>query len=145
MSVIAWRDGIIAADKMMTETGLHNVCTKIFKINDNEVLSFAGEIAQGLILVEWYKNGKKEEDWPKFQLTDDWTRLIVASAAGVLIYDNHPVAIPIEDEFQAWGCGRDYAMGALSMGASAREAAEVACTHNVYCGNGLDIFNLRDL
>jgi ATP-dependent protease HslVU (ClpYQ) peptidase subunit len=49
----------------------------------------------------------------------------------------------VEDPFMAWGSGRDFALGAMAMGATAREAVAVACRFNVYCGNGIDAFDLK--
>lgn len=45
------------------------------------------------------------------------------------------------DRFMAWGSGRDFAMGAMEMGASAYRAVEVAIRHSTGCGYGIDLFD----
>ena len=144
MSVIAWDGKSIVADKMMTEGDFHSVATKLYKLDHGVIVGFAGDLAQGLMLMDWYTGGQKKDDFPKFQATDEWTRLIVVKEKRLFIYDKLPVPIPIRDEYHAFGCGRDYAIGAMAMGATAREAVEITCKHSVYCGNGIDEFALNE-
>lgn len=43
---------------------------------------------------------------------------------------------------EAWGSGRDFALGALSMGATAKEAAQIACKHSTTCGGKIHTFTI---
>ena len=45
----------------------------------------------------------------------------------------------VEDQFAAWGSGRDFALTAMHLGKSAREAVEIACLFENGCGNGVDV------
>lgn len=143
MSVIAWDGKSIVADKMMTNEGMQSIATKLFKLNSGEIAAFTGDLCEGLALIDWYNNGHKKEDWPEFQTMENFTRMVVATSDGIVFYDQLPVAVKIQDKFHAWGSGRDYAMGAMSMGATAMEAVEIACKHSIHCGNGVDSFKLE--
>lgn len=144
MSVIAWDGKSIVADKMASLCGMQSKVTKLFKLNDGKIGGVVGDLAQGLVLVEWYNNGRDEKSWPAFQKDDDFTYLIVADSDGVVFYEQQPIAIKVEDEFHAWGSGCGYAMAAMYMGADAKKAVEVACHFDSYCGNGIDEFILSE-
>ena len=95
------------------------------------------------MMLKWYREGADVLRWPKFQDTDAWIVLIVATKHGAFYYENQPVPIPVECPYQAWGSGRDYAIGALDMGACAVRAVEAACKHDAGCGNGIDLLRVR--
>lgn len=143
MSVIAWDGKIIAADKQATNSSMRAKCTKAKRIGDY-VYAFAGDLECGLAMIDWHVNGANKEDWPKFQEDPDrWTRLVVADATGCVSYEMVPIAVPVESEFLAWGSGRDFAMGAMGMGATAKEAVEIANMFSTDCGFGVDWFELK--
>lgn len=144
MSVIAWDGKSIVADKRATCCGMQSTGTKAFRLSDGKIGAFTGDLAHGLILVEWYNNGRDEKSWPEFQKADDYTIFIVADSDGAVFYEKQPVALKCEDAFHAWGSGRDYAMAAMFVGANAKKAVEVACHYDVYCGNGIDEFSLNE-
>ncbi len=143
MSIIAYDGKMIAADKRGTTHGMSMTITKLIALPvDGEFAAWTGDQDVGLTLIDWYVNGKDEKKWPEVQKTDDFTDLIIANANGCYFYQKYPRICKIEDEFMAWGSGRDYAMAAMAMGANAREAVVVAIKYNVYCGNGIDSFVL---
>lgn len=144
MSCIAWDGKSIVADKMATSCGMQAKTTKIFKLNDGKIAAFAGELSHGIILVEWYNGGMDKKSWPEFQKGDDFTQFMVAGSDGIVFYEHQPMAVKIEDDFHAWGSGRDYAMAAMHMGSNAKKAVEIACHYDIYCGNGFDEFVLNE-
>lgn len=138
MSTVAWDGKIIAADKMAVNCGLERKKSKLFK-HDNVVYAVTGELSEGLVLIQWHKDGADIEKYPKFQTPEDWTRLIVAEYGKITVYEAHPY--PTEEEpFMAWGSGRDFAMGAMEMGAGAVRAIEIASKHSCGTGLGVDYF-----
>ena len=143
MSIVAWDGKIMAADKICTSADMRVTTTKIVKLDDGTVLAWVGEQGGGFALTEWYKNGKKRCDWPSVQGTENWTRLIVADETGVSFYEREPFPQKVEEHFMAWGSGRDFAMGAMAMGASAKEAVEIASRFSISCGNGVDCFEVQ--
>lgn len=139
MSVIAWDGKSVAADKQATNATLRFTTTKLRQLGDGTVLGWTGEQSCGEALAAWYADGAIREKWPAFQAEKDgWCRLIVISATGVLVYEQQPFPVPVEDPFMAWGAGRDFAMGALACGASASDAVKVASRFDTSCGMGVD-------
>ena len=145
MSVIAWDGKTLAADRMATAGCMRKTATKIFKLESGEVLAFSGIVEQALVLMAWFKDGQDPAKWPAFQRKDgdDWTIMVVAYEVDELFtYQQEPVAQPVEDPYMAWGEGREFAMGAMAMGANARLAVEVTSRLCVSCGQGVDAFDL---
>ncbi len=144
MSVIAWDGKIIAADRMCCGNGIALTTTKIVRFN-NEVIAAAGSQDQFAALLYWYKNGAFLDKWPRFQEEEDnWTQLIVASKESVWVYGRYPYKFTHTDKIQAFGAGRELALGAMSMGANAIEAVRVACKFETSCGRGIDAYEFRD-
>jgi 20S proteasome alpha/beta subunit len=144
MSIVAWDGKTVAADKRACIADAAMTTTKIWKMDDGLIVATTGDLSFGIAMLQWFNNGEEEKDWPPFQSTDDWARLIIFDPlTRPYCYERQPVRQVVEDPFMAWGCGREFALGAMAMGATAREAVEVACRFNVYCGNGIDAFDLK--
>ena len=146
MSVIAFDGKIIAADKQATNNGLKVACTKLMRHNTSFngtqcIIGWTGSIDGGLMLQDWYLAGAKKDDWPKFQSTDDWVRLIVFDVE-LFFYETLPVKMRIEHPFMAWGHGRSFAMGAMAAGKNAIEAVEIASCLCDSCGCGVTWFSV---
>lgn len=137
MTVIAWDGKSIAADKQATNIDMRATTTKLKRLESGIVLGWTGGWDYALALVEWFE-GKRE--WPKFQEDKDkWSRLIVVENGIARMYEQETVPLIVEDPFMAWGSGRDFAMGAMAMGATAKEAVEVANRFCTSCGLGVDV------
>ena len=144
MSVVAWNSYALCTDKRASSHAIHTI-TKSKKVSDTTVAAWVGSQDQGLALCAWYEAGANPEDYPKFQSTDDWTSLIIATAHQCIVYNQVPYPIVIEEEFFAFGSGAAYALAAMSFGYSAYEAVEVANKFDNHCGNGIDMYVLEAL
>jgi hypothetical protein len=144
MTIIAWDGKSLAVDKVCVCSEMAFTVTKAKKVSETAVAAWTGDHEQGLALARWFKKGAFTTEWPKFQEGEKWTRLVLMDSSGVYCFERLPVRQYFEDPFMAWGSGRDYAMGAMAMGASAKQAAEIASQFNVYCGNGISVFSLND-
>lgn len=146
MTVIAWDGRSIAADKMMCVGDTPMATTKLRKVvfeGYEYVVGVTGGLDYGLALIDWWVKGADQEKWPAFQATDNWTRLIVVPPGSKPYwFERMPYPIECNDEFAAWGSGRELALGALAMGASAKEAVEVANRLGLYSGLGVDVFEV---
>jgi 20S proteasome alpha/beta subunit len=144
VSIVAWDGKTVAADKRACIADAAMTTTKIWEMSDGLIVATTGDFSFGIAMLKWFEDGAEEKDWPPFQTTNDWARLIIFDPlTKPYCYERQPVRQIIEDPFMAWGCGREFALGAMAMGATARKAVEVACRFNVYCGNGIDAFDLR--
>ena len=143
MSVIAWDGKTLASDKKSIRGDVLQKVTKIVQLPDGTVLAWCGQHEQGLRLRQWYADGAIAENRPVFADKDEWTRMIVAKPDGsVCMYEQEPVAQYVEEPFQAWGSGAEYALGAMAMGANARQAVEIAGRFSATCGLGVDAFDV---
>lgn len=142
MTVIA-HDGInVAIDRCANSGDFRFEVEKFQRLKDGRIVLFTGRLEHGLLVAAWLEEGADREKHPKF-LNDDWCRLIVLDRGTLTEYEATWAPQPVTQKFMAWGSGRDFAMGAMSMGATAKEAVEVANRHCSSCGFGVDVFPVR--
>ena len=144
MTIIAYDGKCLAVDKAAVISDMRHKVTKIKKTKSGTILAWCGSNEYGLILCRWYQNGADPDKWPEFQRDENWVRLVVVENGKVFYYEQEPEPQFIEDRFFAWGSGRDFAMGALAMGATAEQAVEIASRYNIYCGLGCDVIQIKD-
>ena len=144
MTVIAWDGNILAADRRMSAANTH---TSILKIHSHgkHAMAISGYVSHGLAILDWFKKGAKPSDWPQPFNKDEWGNLIVVSEGRCYLYEDHGVPIEILSEFAAWGCGREFAIGAMAAGMNAIDAVKITNTHCNNCGNGVDHIDTRSL
>jgi 20S proteasome alpha/beta subunit len=140
MTVIAWDGRILAADKRMSNGGLINTITKIFRFGDI-VVATCGRVDQGLSMVDWVKNGRIIEKFPTTQQLSNFSPAAVVENGRLYVYESAPYPYLIEDQFWAAGSGRDFALAAMFLGKTAIEAVQVASAFQNDCGNGCDWFD----
>ncbi len=99
-----------------------------------------------MAIVDWLQSGQKRDEWPEFQRDpESCVDVIVINNQGkVYMYTHEPFAIPLEGVY-AIGSGRDYAMGAMAMGADAIGAVKVASTFDIQCGIGVDTLTIKNI
>lgn len=142
MTVIAWDGNTIAADSLANDAGLVRIVHKLLRVNDG-VIAVTGSMDQGLELQAWFEQGADPAKWPEFQKKDDWTRLIRATREGCWWYERTPYPQRVIAPFTAFGSGRDFAIAAMHMGKSTREAVELACELTTECAGPVDVIELR--
>ena len=144
MTCIAWDGKTLAADKRAIYGGTITTLTKIRRIGDLMV-GGSGESSFIGAMVEWVKNGRVPADFPKSQADkDDWQPVLVIEADGTpSLYERTQYPIRHEQRCIAIGSGREYAMAAMHLGKTAREAVEVAIELDCGCGNGIDTLELQ--
>lgn len=116
MTTIAVKDGIMAADSMVSSS-YGRKATKIRKIRGS-YYGVAGNWDDALQFFEWREKGG---DPPSM---DDISALEIRKKT--LYYWSGSVAEKIKPPY-AIGSGADIAMGAMSFGATAEEAVKLAC------------------
>lgn len=139
----------VAADRQVTGAGDYRVghATKIFKVG-RIIVGGTGTYPLVLKFTSWVRNGcKGEAPWMAFGTGND-----SANATGIIFSPGHPVLSftdcgmqAQQSDFGAFGSGRDFALGALAMGASPKEAVRIAARLDIYTGieHGCDVLDLR--
>lgn len=141
MTIVAYKDGVLAADKQCCDAGMARTVTKIRRLKDGRLAGASGNSSMCRRMLDWIDDGA---DISKHPDTKDQCNVLVVNLDGSLdLYDEGAAAIKLEDPFAAIGCGRDYALGAMACGASAVKAVDIACRFDIHCGQGVDMLRLR--
>jgi hypothetical protein len=130
LSVVAYRDGVMAADSRINSGDTHHyTMDKMIRGNSGELIGVVGDVAEIQRFMNWYTGGE-EEQGPK----KNFDALVVLDDGQVVGYFDDLVPIPLHGSYFAIGSGSDIALGAMSMGATAEEAVVKACEHSSSCG-----------
>lgn len=144
MSTVAWDGKTLAADRQSTQGDLAGVCNKIYQLATGELVAWVGMRCAGEVMMRWYTEGADLKAYPSFQSNNDLNcHFIVISVDGTAHeYSQHPVAMLRSQKPWAWGSGRDFALGAMAMGANATQAVKVASQFDINTGMGVDYFDV---
>jgi len=137
MTVIAYKDGIIAADGRETwADGGIGQCEKLFRIpkgpHKGHIVGTQGASSPGMVFVDWYTDPKTEK--PKIQFEEEFFMCVVLRSDGVFTVDDHCRLIKCIEPMVAIGAGAPVALGAMAAGATAVQAVRIACRYNSLCG-----------
>lgn len=152
MTAIAYRDGIIAADRQVTWGSVAGVSKKIHKINVHLyglcLVAMSGFVyGEEVILGQLRTNSSgKGEDIGQMQRDSRYGFLITKEMKVHAIYGDGRVGMEehYENHFIAEGSAFQFLMGAMAAGASAREAVALACDYCDSCGQGIDTVDVRE-
>lgn len=142
MTTITWDRKTLAADRRMINGNLimSQYKIQICTCNDGDwVLTACGDTDKALDLIQWFREGHKDEIYPNYQAGEDFATLVAVNFKGQAFEYNHlSVGVPIIDKYMAWGSGGHFALGAMAMGADARKAVEIAAMFDCYSGGDID-------
>lgn len=147
MTVIVWDGEKLVTDRKATDGTLKWESSKAWYVNSSLhgvcIVSGVGFLKQIITLRGWVANGLDPQQCP-YSHDEINCQLIVVTDNGLYQYDELPY--PIERGFIpcAFGHGRDFAYGALAMGANAEQAVDVANRYSNYCGLGKEVFTLHN-
>lgn len=147
MTVVAYKDGVLAVDRMavfgdtvMLETNK----LKLFSGDPLTVIAAAGNIPTILAFYDWYESGRKKLFTPDPWLNPDkdYITALVLTKKNLNYYStNIPVLYDL-DKYFSIGSGRELALGAMHAGANAVEAVQAANEHSMYSGFGVMYVNI---
>ena len=151
MTVIAYKDGIIASDKQRTSGDLKYSAIKLFEMGDF-VIGCAGDCINTTKFRKWFKKkyGSDIANYPFEEQSEESTLqpfevLVVNRKTLQVVEYTQDSKLPIEVDcnFIAIGTGRDFAMAAMYLGKSAEEAVQCAIDLCPSCGLGIDIVSMK--
>lgn len=128
MTIIAYRNGILAADTSTTVDG----CVlpgriKIVRRDDGALIAACGACGYGDAFRAWASAGEVGEP-PK--VADASAGVIFMRGGLVRVFDCDEGAYTIAPPYFALGSGMAFALGALYAGATAEQAAKAAIEHD---------------
>lgn len=137
ITTVAWRAGVLAADKKASSDGTAWRVTKLRRTKTHAI-AFAGNVANGLQFIKWFSDSVRREEY-ECPLNKETEALVMDLETGECEHwDCEGIPIPIEDKFAAIGSGAAFAIGAMSFGASAIEAVECASEWDNDSGLGVN-------
>jgi hypothetical protein len=140
VTTIVYRDGVLAADSRAYAGNRSPIGfkQKIRAIVVDEVPYLVGVSTPvpgyGEAVLNWFEAGHNFHDSPP--MPEGGFTLLAVDAAGQAYYANDTFYLsgPLDAPFWAIGSGEEYAIGALTSGASAFEAVKVAMTYDQWTG-----------
>lgn len=124
MTTVAYRDGVVACDTGVTNSGVFvGACAKAGRIGDL-LWGTCGNTAPCKAFRDWLVSGAPGE-CPAFPPGAKAEGFVVVDGRIVTFYDIGPDVITAD--FYAIGSGATIALGAMAHGASAERAVEIAC------------------
>ena len=137
MTCVAWDGKTLAADKQCEWDGRPNYTTKVFRIrfkNKIYLIGFSNSEGPALKFVEHFRK-KGFENYPEVS----GSNILIISKKDSWLIDADGFRVPMTSKIWTLGSGGDIALGAMVMGASAKEAVEIACKYNTGYGMGVDV------
>ena len=151
MSVICWDGKRLAADRQVSDGSMIRSTTKIREIKSGKfkgyLIGAAGATATANLLMDWFEVGAEPKHFPyEYAKSAELgaSLLVITTEKEVHRYDHLPVPIVMENREYAIGSGRDFAHGAMEMGADAIKACEIACGLSTDCGVAIDVIEWRE-
>lgn len=141
MSTIAYRDGVLASDSMLSgDNFTWGSVSKISRSERGGIGGAVGRLEETAEFLAWFtKFGADDpERFPPPRGKDGADGIAVTQAltdAGVLLlWTGGERLTVVKTSFIAIGSGAKIAMGAMAAGATAEEAVEIAAKYDVYTG-----------
>jgi len=143
VTIVVWDGATLAVDRGVTDGYTMWEQDKAWRLG-NAVLTGVGNMTLVLAMRNWYVAGRDASKFPTEQtLPDRWCEFIVATPDGLFRYERSPIPIEHGKNKCAFGYGKDFAYGALAMGATAEQAVSIANKFSPHCGMGVDVFNFE--
>ena len=146
MTIVVWDGKVLATDRAATDGAVQWEVTKAWYHQDpvlgTVVLSGTGPLRTILAMRDWYIAGALAPEFPNLQLSSKWCHFLVATSSRLLRYEQGDIPIDHGTNQCAFGEGRDFAYGAMAMGADAPTAVGVANKFSPHCGHGVNTYEV---
>lgn len=130
MTTIAYRAGVMAADTQVTAGIIVGTTTKIVRRKDGALCAGVGSLPWVQAFHRWFMAGE-EGDPP--EVPEDSRGLIIGKRGPFEMFETNG-AFEIKEPFIALGTGREFALGAMYVGATAAAAVKAAMEFDPYSG-----------
>ena len=163
MTIIVYRDGVMASDSRITDNGIvRGSVSKIFRAPYGLIAGASGEHGAAKRFERWLCDQRFDGGFPapiasscgsEFDPKTEpgcFSAIVVhpstgGHAASTWLVDHRGTFFPIEADFICEGSGREIAMGACAMGAGPVEAVLIAIQYDTGCGGEVQVLNLKPI
>ena len=147
MTIIAFKDGVMAADTQLTQFNAKLRAQKIVRLPDGGVAGGCGLWSAAYAGLKWLADGGSDsgDEGKKLLPEIDEATILIAKPDGSLwLLEGRFPAFPITDKFASVGCGSDAAIMALRSGKSAVEAVHAVIQQDVLCGDPVQSMEVEE-
>lgn len=141
MTIICYRDGIMAADSAQW---IDNVCVghtkKIIRASFGDLVACAGLTPDCYLFREWALDGFRAESKPG--PSEDFGALVIKTDGGIWRYDHRMVCYQVHLPYAIEGMHGEFVLGALAQGATAVEAVALAIKNCAYAKGEIQVERL---
>lgn len=151
MTIIAFKDGVMAADTMLSSHNSQNRAQKIVRLPDGGVAGGCGLWNRAHSGLRFLAEGGSPDDRhvsadviggpPCIQ---DAAILIAKPDGSLWLLEDEFPAFPLRDSIAAVGCGTEAAMMAMTLGLSAVEAVAKVTKQDVLCGEPVQSMEVQE-
>jgi ATP-dependent protease HslVU (ClpYQ) peptidase subunit len=127
----------MAADTRITGVPMFQM-EKIFRVGQS-LYGISGSPEQCLKFIEWRRQPDQK---PTFQTNLNFTVLEI-NPTGIFFWNEEMQPLPVPGDFYAVGSGANFALGALSMGASLKKSIAIAARWDEGTGHEVQSMSLR--
>jgi len=140
LTVIAYRDGILAADSLLTFGGTRGGYARKIMRHGSLLIGFCGKSTNFEAFRNWVAAGMVGT----FK-SDDGNVFIIPPAGPAIVWGTGETPWRETAPYWALGDGDEIALGAMAAGASAPEAVRIAIEHKTSCGGEVVILNRQEV
>lgn len=135
MTTIAWDGKTLAADTQLTANGMRYSTTKAHRLADGSLFASCGDHGLNTAVRRWLEDQSQPK--PVVGKDDGFSGLLIKADGSLFRMDTSMNLCPVQSAFFADGSGRDYAMAAMHLGKTAKEAVELASLFCVFTGGSI--------
>ena len=145
MTVIAWDGKTLCTDQQANDGSMKWEAEKAWYITNKAtgkicIVTGVGTLGYIIQLRDWFASGMETA----LDITPNMAELIVVDDEGLCVFSGEKTYSPVRLKApMAFGHGREYAMGAMAMGANASEAVTIANEYSLHCGKGVACYTIH--
>lgn len=137
MTVIAFKDGTMAADTLASIDGIHSQETKMQRVGEC-LVGMSGDVPSWQSIVEWFAYDQRSDRFKDY----DFNLMIVTPNGRIFTADQRGILDEIPEKHWAIGCGAQAAICVMDCGHTAQEAVKAAMRRVEACGGKVQTLKL---
>lgn len=130
MTTIAWDGKVLAGDTLADGGGVMNTRHKVYKLKNNILYGACGETQDCIVVRDWIEAGSNPKEKPS-NIAEGFSALIIESGK-IFLIENKLVRMEFHESILAIGSGAHYALAAIFLGLSSKEAVSLASKFDLY-------------
>jgi hypothetical protein len=140
MTIVCFKDGILAADSVVVEDGMaYGLMRKIIRSDTGCLAGGSGDVSSLYPFLEWVRKGMKARGKPTIGELDG---IVIKPNGEILFFENGLVPFKVSSKSHAIGSGAQMAIGAMMHGATAIQAVKYVCERITTCQEPIQALRL---